>query len=55
MDCLTLKRHNILIKTQNRVLSMLVKQHCTLERGTRKGDAISAYLFIMALEVVFFL
>ena len=26
-----------------------------LERGTRKGDPISAYLFILALEVVFFL
>ena len=38
MDCLTLKRHNILIKTQNRVLSMLVKQHCTLERGTRRRN-----------------
>ena len=25
-----------------------------LERGTKEGDPISAYLFILALEVVFF-
>ena len=24
-----------------------------LERGTKKGDSISAYLFIIALDVVF--
>ena len=28
--------------------------HFELERETRKGDPISAYLFIIALEVVLF-
>ena len=37
------------------MLSTTAKQNRTLERRTRQGDPVSAYLFIIALEVVFIL
>ena len=37
------------------MLSTTVKQHRTLERRIKQGDPVSAYLFIITLEVVFIL
>ena len=37
------------------MLSTTVKQHRTLERRIKQRDPVSAYLFIIALEVVFIL
>ena len=37
------------------MLSTTAKQNRALERRTRQGDPVSAYLFIIALEVVFIL
>ena len=37
------------------MLSTTVKQHRTLERRIKQGDPVSAYIFIITLEVVFIL
>ena len=48
------KWKQILIKTQNHVINgSKTTPYLKLERGTRQPDPISAYLFILALEVVF--
>ena len=48
------KWKQILIKTQNHVINgSKTTPYFKLERGTRQPDPISAYLFILALEVVF--
>ena len=45
---------NLNKKTQNHVINgSKTTPYFKLERGTRQRDPISAYLFILALEVVF--
>ena len=48
-----IERIKVLLNKQESCVSGKNAKYFKLERGTRKGDLISAYLFINVLQVVF--
>ena len=48
-----IERIKVLLNKQESCVSGKNSKYFKLERGTRKGDLISAYLFIKVLQVVF--
>ena len=52
-----LKWINVLLNNQESCVinGGFTTQYFKLERGTRQGDSISAYLFVLVLEIVFLL